>query len=135
MKLISFDVGIKNMAYCILDLSGTSFQIKGWNVLNLMNQVETTSYICNCKVKTKKEEKVCGKQAKYKKENMYFCTQHANSNKIYMMFQKDLTSQSLKKKKPTGFKLRVFQAKTLLNKWKEELRSRESSPYPVKLAS
>ena len=99
MKLISFDVGIKNMAYCILDLSGTSFQIKDWNVLNLMNPVETTSYICNCKVKTKKEEKVCGKQAKYKKENMYFCTQHANSNKIYMMFQKDLTSQSLKKKK------------------------------------
>ena len=53
MKLISFDVGIKNMAYCILDLSGTNFQIKDWNVLNLMNPVETTNYICNCKVKTK----------------------------------------------------------------------------------
>ena len=32
MKLISFDIGIKNMAYCILDLSGQSFQIKDWNV-------------------------------------------------------------------------------------------------------
>ncbi len=99
MKLISFDIGIKNMAYCILDLSGQSFQIKDWNVLNLMDQQDIIKYTCTCKVKTKKEEKVCGKQAKYKKENMYYCTQHANSNKTYMTYQKDLTTQSLKKKK------------------------------------
>ena len=32
-RIVSFDVGIKNMAYCIFDLSGELFNIHDWNVL------------------------------------------------------------------------------------------------------
>ena len=52
MKLISFDVGIKNMAYCILDLQGTQLNISNWGILNLMDD-ENISYTCDCKNKQK----------------------------------------------------------------------------------
>ena len=39
MKLISFDVGIKNMAYCIFQItSGSPPSILDWNVLNLLEK-------------------------------------------------------------------------------------------------
>ena len=37
MKLISFDVGIKNMAYCILEHTIDGVFIENWGVLNLMD--------------------------------------------------------------------------------------------------
>ena len=48
MKIISFDIGIKNMAYCIFSHHTESpFEIHDWNVLNLMEQEEPSVY-CNC---------------------------------------------------------------------------------------
>ena len=38
MNLISFDVGIKNMSYCIFEIHQDGFVIKDWNVLNLMDE-------------------------------------------------------------------------------------------------
>jgi hypothetical protein len=59
MKIISFDVGIKNMAYCIflLNTSGHPFEIVDWNVISLMEKEESHIY-CNCaSVKTKQPKK------------------------------------------------------------------------------
>lgn len=60
--IMSFDVGIKNMAYCIFEIDSTNtnnppFKIKDWNVLNLMEKEEPHLF-CNCpsiKIKEKKE--------------------------------------------------------------------------------
>ena len=57
MKIISFDVGIKNMAYCIFSMknpsSQTPFEIDDWNVVSLLEKEEPHVY-CNCaSVKTK----------------------------------------------------------------------------------
>ena len=38
MKVISFDVGIKNMAYCLYDISGDHVSITDWKVLSLMEE-------------------------------------------------------------------------------------------------
>ena len=64
MKLISFDIGIKNMAYCIFssDLSA-NFKIVSWNVLNLMDSVEP-EHICSCKNKPKTNEEIVQDQQK-----------------------------------------------------------------------
>ena len=99
MKLISFDIGIKNMAYCIIDISGQYIEIQDWNVLNLMEETNTIEYFCTCRLKTKKEERICNKRAKYKMENMYFCESHAKANKEYMLPKKEYAESSLKKKK------------------------------------
>ena len=102
MKIISFDVGIKNMAYCILDLSGEKIEITDWNVLNLLNLQTFVQKKCTVKCKTtkkKNEEKVCGKNAKYQKGENFYCEQHAKCDKQYMMPKKDYTEKVLKKKK------------------------------------
>lgn len=34
-KLISFDIGIKNLAYCIFDISDSLVSIVDWNVMDI----------------------------------------------------------------------------------------------------
>ena len=77
-KIISFDVGIKNMAYCIFDIhaNGSPFSIQEWKIMNMLedSQTENTcSNVCSCEIVVKKkrgeplEKKTCGKAAKYTK--------------------------------------------------------------------
>ena len=67
MKLISFDIGIKNMAYCIIniDLEKNTFDIIRWDILNLMNENLNDKKFCN--VKLIKTGVLCGKSALYNK--------------------------------------------------------------------
>ena len=55
MNIISFDVGIKNMAYCILSTSG-GLQIRDWSILNLLDPVEE-NVLCSCQNTLKKPKK------------------------------------------------------------------------------
>ena len=101
MNLISFDIGIKNMAYCIFsrDLS-SNIIIKDWNVLNLMDSVEPDQ-ICSCKNKPKSKKAVetpCVKKAKYQKNGAYYCEKHAKDSG-FMLPNKKYTTPSLKKLK------------------------------------
>ena len=62
MKIISFDVGIKNMAYCIFTINEPPnkipFEINDWNVVSLLEKEEPHVY-CNCaSVKPKVLKKV-----------------------------------------------------------------------------
>ena len=77
MRLISIDVGIKNLAYCIFDASNS---VLDWNVLNLMD-AEPPTEICSC---LNKKSGVCGKKAKYLKSDQYFCEKHAKSSEFLM---------------------------------------------------
>jgi len=82
MKLISFDVGIKNMAYCIFDISTQNLSINSWNVLNLLEE-EPVSEICTQMIpgKTKKIlPKPCIKMAKYRKNGECYCEKHAKGS-------------------------------------------------------
>jgi hypothetical protein len=99
MKLISFDVGIKNMAYCIFDISG-QLSITGWNVLNLLEE-EPTTEICSqiIPAKTKKVlPKPCAKLAKYKKNGQCYCEKHAKIS-TFIIPNKKNSIVSLKKLK------------------------------------
>jgi hypothetical protein len=102
MKLISFDIGIKNMAYCIFDISGSQRNILDWNVLNLMEIVENTKYLCNCMNKAKNKKnlpKICGKNAKFMKNTLFFCDKHAKSDTQFLIPTKKCSPTSLKKMK------------------------------------
>ena len=128
MKLISFDVGIKNMAYCILSVSGEMFSIDSWDVLNLIDQEEKQPcQKCDCLIvpKTKKSPpKECSKLAKYStplnnsihtvdelstklpdsnlhryKNNKNYCEKHAKECSQYIIPKKEYTLSSLKKMK------------------------------------
>ena len=99
MKLISFDVGIKNMAYCILDLQGSQLNINNWGILNLMDD-ENISYTCDCKNKPKNKKTPptnCSKKAKYHKNDKYYCEKHAKECSQYMIPTSQMKSSFLKK--------------------------------------
>ena len=100
MKVISFDVGIKNMAYCIFlcDSNANPFEIIDWNVVSLLEKEEVL--YCNCaavkKVKDKNKPLQCGRIGKFKKGNNVYCEKHAKSSEwIYPKF----SLKTLKKKK------------------------------------
>jgi hypothetical protein len=66
MPLLSIDVGIKNLAYCLLD----EHTIYKWGVVNL---IEDKKYICCVETKTG----ICKNEAKFTKNSKYFCLKHA----------------------------------------------------------
>jgi len=90
MNIISFDVGIKNLSFCILNLTNGIFNIKQWDVLSLCEEKQ----LCQEVVKNKK----CQKEAKFTKNNECYCNLHAK-NKSYIVPPKELTYSLLKKLK------------------------------------
>ena len=103
MKLISFDIGIKNMAFCIFDISPGSHNvsIQEWNVLNLMEE-ETPKTVCNYITIPKGKKslpKECCKVAKYKKFDKYFCDKHSKNSPDYIIPTKECSQSSFKKMK------------------------------------
>jgi hypothetical protein len=87
--IVSFDIGIKNLAYCVLvkEDDAPPIHIHDWNVINLMAQPNVSGdqpievVKCNCMVKGKGKYPgtVCGKPAKFRKEEHTFCGVHAKS--------------------------------------------------------
>ena len=101
MKVISFDVGIKNMAYCILECKENNLFIDKWGVLNFMDD-NSVIYNCDCKNKPKNKKTLptdCNKKAKYYKDNKYYCEKHAKECSQYMIPTKEMTTSFLKKLK------------------------------------
>jgi len=101
MRVISFDIGIKNMAFCCFDLSGSHVSIKEWNVLNLMDEEEVKP-TCTCLLKAKNKgvsAAICGRQSKYKKGDGFYCEKHAKASTDYKIPTKECSQISLKKTK------------------------------------
>ena len=115
MRVISFDVGIKNMAYCIFDVEETQSisqypTIVDWNVWNLCapnGAPESTVPIQTC-TQCLKNKKICGKVAKYTQTKQsvipiekaiqeYSCEKHAKEHPVWKMPQKEFSSIYLKK--------------------------------------
>jgi hypothetical protein len=98
MNLISFDIGIKNMAYCIFCIDASNnLSISDWNVLNLMD-IEQPDPKCSCKniPKSKKAAATnCTSNAKYHKNNVYYCEKHAKSSP-FLIPKKSLNLKKMK---------------------------------------
>jgi hypothetical protein len=103
MKIISFDVGIKNLAYCIFDVNNdkaTTYTIIKWGILDLINK---PVFHCGAKQK-KKPYSVCGKTASFMdKDQQYFCKQHAKMSPFKIPV-KELSDIALKRAKVTELK-------------------------------
>ena len=121
MKIASFDIGIKNMAYCIFDISPSPercWSVVDWNVVDLLNTTNqsTQKPVCGCLLKITKRKgkndssmnKKCGKKAKYLKESSgettthYFCEKHAKNETQYLLPSKEYTLAHLRKQKVDG---------------------------------
>jgi len=99
-KLISFDVGIKNMAYCIFDIdeTNTPFSVGDWKIMNMLEpEKDAPLEKCSCNLARTSNPKICGKNAKYFKHDKYYCLTHAKSSE-FILPQNTFLPKSLKKK-------------------------------------
>lgn len=84
MRLISFDVGIKNLAYCVFSIDEISkaWSISKWNCANLIAYPlqDSDPVLCCQLIKAKKKtdpERICGKKAKWITPNVSNETRHS----------------------------------------------------------
>ena len=86
MKVLSIDIGIKNLAYTLLEHNENTnkFIILNWDVINLCNKIPSCSS--------------CNKPAKFYKDNNFFCKIHTRNTeyKIPQINTKTLPKQNFK---------------------------------------
>ena len=117
-KIISFDIGIKNLAYCVFLHDLSSNPIIAWDVLDISKEMGpkeedgektvTESLTCTCSLaskstKKKTDQENCKKKAKYRnKTDELFCEKHAKERaekKEYYLPTKEFQIAFLKKQK------------------------------------
>jgi len=107
MKLASFDIGIKNMAYCVFDISPSThspdhsrFQVVDWAVIDLTGSEKAATTMPGCThilQSSRAKSRCCGKKAKYTKNEEYMCETHAKSHSAWILPAKEHTLSFLKK--------------------------------------
>jgi len=93
-RILSIDVGIKNLAYCLFEKSHESnyFSIKKWDIINLSQEDE----IKKCCFIEKNE--VCNKPAKYTINNLGYCLKHSKKQD-FQIPTSELKTQFINKQK------------------------------------
>jgi len=110
MKLLSIDVGIKNLALCLIDLNNENkYSIEKWDVINLCNEVKQT---CEC-----------GKNACYTFNNKFYCKKHANKSDKNILC-KELEENKLKK-------IKIKDLKTILKENNIPFPEEKSKPLLI----
>jgi hypothetical protein len=91
MKILSVDVGIKNLAFCLFEIKDAQSQILKWDVIDV-----SETEILNCNF-IEKETK-CSKPAKFKKNCHLYCLKHAKKENYQIpKFNFDINKLSKKK--------------------------------------
>lgn len=70
MKLLSFDVGVKNLSGCFLELNEENVVIYWWGIINLLDE-NTDTCACN-----QANGSICGKPAKWSGNGTFYCSRH-----------------------------------------------------------
>jgi hypothetical protein len=98
MKILSIDIGIKNLAFCLLNVtncdseivdSKDSYEILKWDIINISCVENNIPFCC--------EEK-CNNKAKYQKNNNNYCLKHAKKQS-FLIANKELKKSFINKQK------------------------------------
>lgn len=89
MRILSIDVGMKNLAFCLFEKKDDKILIEKWDVIDLCN---TTKEKCCGWTKGKK----CTKFSKYVKNSKYYCKTHAK-HQTYKIPTRELCKAKIKK--------------------------------------
>lgn len=114
MKILSIDIGIKNLACCLFEkpVDSELFHILKWDIVNLSEESECkTCCFQNTDDKPKKSNKkpklikktstICGRPAKFTKDGFHYCLAHAKKQD-YKIITPDLKPVFLNKQKLQG---------------------------------
>jgi hypothetical protein len=95
-KVVSFDVGIKNMAYCVFIEKDNNYEILDWNVVDLIGAPPPINKTCGVVLKNKN---TCGKKAKFTSPDQCFCDKHAKENTLFLLPTRERSPKYIKKLK------------------------------------
>jgi hypothetical protein len=78
MKVLSIDVGIKNLAFCLFETPNDKqhFKITKWDIINISEKED----IVNCCFIDKNV--LCNKPAKFKKDDKCYCLKHSKKQQL-----------------------------------------------------
>ena len=114
MRVLSIDVGMKHLAFCVFVIQNTErFTVEKWDIINLCTNNKTQK---KCMGITKKS-KPCDKSPKFYKNDAFYCKTHAK-NKSFL-----IPTNNLKKKKIKKYK--VIQLRNLVNEYKIEITKKK----------
>lgn len=84
MLILSFDVGIKNLAYCLCHIDNNNIRLIDWNSIDLSHK-----YTCS----------FCNNLAEYKSKETFICEKHKKENnyKIIRKNTKEITNTHCEK--------------------------------------
>lgn len=84
MKILSIDVGIKNLAFCLFEksTSESQFKVTKWDIVNISEQED--NLLCGFIEKNVE----CNKPAKFKKDNKCFCLKHSKKQNDKILIPK-----------------------------------------------
>jgi hypothetical protein len=93
-RILSIDVGIKNLAFCLFEKEADSsyYNISKWDIVNLSQEDEIQK--CKCIEKNI----LCSKPAKYTLNDNYFCLKHSKKQN-YQIPTNELKSNFINKQK------------------------------------
>lgn len=89
MKIVSFDVGVKNLAYCIIERNANIDKIRKWGVINLVEKEQAIL----CDNEKCKKKAICSKIVK--KQRTYYCKKHKSELKLKKVKKLQTTKISL----------------------------------------
>ena len=78
MKILSIDVGIKNLAFCLFNKldNENHFKVTKWDIINISEKED----IVNCCFVDKNV--LCNKPAKFKKDDKCYCLKHSKKQQL-----------------------------------------------------
>ena len=139
-RVISFDVGIKNMAYCIFEVTESiadkkpQITIIDWNILN-MAATDTSAIVniplCQHITTSKKNrdgtctQKVCGKKSKFHKDHFYVCEKHGKASTTLKIPVKLFTERQLQTMKMDALKQVALEEDNRLSETIEKMKKQE----------
>jgi len=102
MKIVSWDVGIKNLAYCIMEYCPDNklvpFKIYEWGIINILSNTTL-----KCSFEDKSKNKPCLKDASFGSEingiKYYFCKAHKLNHANLLTTHKTTVFESIKELK------------------------------------
>jgi hypothetical protein len=91
MKIVSIDVGIKNLSFCLFEIIDGNIQVLKWNNIDLS---EKTELLC-CELDG---STICNKPAKFSKNDKCYCLKHSKKHN-YIQPSPELSPSFLKRQK------------------------------------
>jgi thiol-disulfide isomerase/thioredoxin len=91
MRVLSVDVGIKNLAFCLLEKTDSGLKIAKWDSINV---ADSESHTCCASEKNKP----CEKPAKFFKNACYYCVKHSKKQ-TWQIPTSELSSSFINKQK------------------------------------